>query len=93
MPATNYKGEPVYSDVKWYCERCSGEPDIFYGIFFDMCREFNVQWSKATPYEKLFIEAIPRFKDAQNHAERMGLPTDDIKLEFNLDNVTPGSSV
>lgn len=93
MPATNYKGEPVYSDVKWYCERCSGEPDIFYGIFFDMCREFNVQWSKATPYEKLFIEAITRFKYAQNHAERMGLPTDDIKLEFNLDNVTPGSSV
>lgn len=52
-----------------------------------------MQWSKATPYEKLFIEAITRFKYAQNHAERMGLPTDDIKLEFNLDNVTPGSSV
>ena len=92
MPAVNYKGETVQSDAKWYFDRCGGEEDVFYDIFFAVCKEFNVRWSKATPYEKLFIEAITRFKYAKNHAERMGLPTDTIKLEFNLDHVTHGSS-
>lgn len=33
MAAVNYKGEPVHSDAKWYCDRRGGEADIFYGIF------------------------------------------------------------
>lgn len=33
MAAINYKGEPVRSDAKWYFDRCSGEADIFDGIF------------------------------------------------------------
>ena len=37
MAAINYKGEPVRSDAKWYFDRCSGEADIFDGIFFEMC--------------------------------------------------------
>ncbi len=35
MAAINYKGEPVRSDAKWYFDRCSGEADIFDGIFFE----------------------------------------------------------
>lgn len=84
MTAVNYKGEPVYSDVKWYCDRCGGETEIFYGIFFDMCKEFNVRWSTATPQEKLFIEGITRFKYERSYAKRMGLPMDKIKPVFDL---------
>ena len=62
MAAINYKGEPVRSDAKWYFDRCSGEADIFDGIFFEMCKRFNVRWSAATPKEKLFIEGITRFE-------------------------------
>lgn len=84
MAAVNYKGEPVHSDAKWYCDRCGGEADIFYGIFFDMCKEFNVRWRTATSQEKLFIEGITRFKYEKDYAKRMGLPTDKIKPVFNL---------
>ena len=78
MTAINYKGEPVRSDAKWYFDRCSGEADIFDGIFFEMCKRFNVRWSAATPKEKLFIEGITRFEYEKDYAKRMGLPTDFI---------------
>lgn len=78
MAAINYKGEPVRSDAKWYFDRCSGEADIFDGIFFEMCKRFNVRWSAATPKEKLFIEGITRFEYEKDYAKRMGLPTDFI---------------
>lgn len=84
MVAINYKGEPVRSDAKWYFNRCSGEADIFDGIFFEMCKRFNVCWSAATPKEKLFIEGITRFEYEKDYAKRMGLPTDKIKPVFNL---------
>lgn len=84
MAAINYKGEPVHSDAKWYFDRCSGEADIFDGIFFEMCKRFNVRWSAATPKEKLFIESITRFEYEKDYARRMGLPTDKIKPVFNL---------
>ena len=84
MAAINYKGELVRSDAKWYFDRCSGEADIFDGIFFEMCKRFNVRWSAATPKEKLFIEGITRFEYEKDYAKRMGLPTDKIKPVFNL---------
>ena len=37
------------SDAQWYFEEFSGDRERLYDIFFDMCKKFNVSWSKATP--------------------------------------------
>ena len=50
MAAINYKGEPVRSDAKWYFDRCSGEADIFDGIFWD-CLQILL-------YNVLFVRLI-----------------------------------
>ena len=49
------------SDAQWYFEEFSGDRERLYDIFFDMCKKFNVSWSKATPKQKAFVEEITRF--------------------------------
>ena len=48
------------SDAKWYVDRTSGPVQEFYDIFFQICRKYNVSWSKASEKEKAFVEEVTR---------------------------------
>ena len=50
MAAINYKGEPVRSDAKWYFDRCSGEADIFDGIFFEYEKDYAKRMGLPTDF-------------------------------------------
>ena len=43
------------SDAQWYFEEFSGDRERLYDIFFDMCKKFNVSWSKASRWTRLSL--------------------------------------
>lgn len=64
-----------------YFERDS-EREIFYRIFYQMCRRFNVTWSAASPEVKAFIEEATRVAYEQDKARRTGISPDTVKPFF-----------
>lgn len=46
--------------AKWYFTHESEEDQLWYGIFFSMCKKFGISWPKATSTQKAFIEEITR---------------------------------
>ena len=47
-------------DAQWYFAHESEEDRLWCGIFFSMCKKFNVSWPTATPTQKAFMEEITR---------------------------------
>lgn len=51
-------------DAEWYCRK-DPEENRYYRIFFNLCKQYNIRWSDATPHERYFIENL-----AQQEYER-----------------------
>ena len=45
---------------------------LFFDIFFELCRKFNIQYSNATTQEKAFIDELTEFMYERQKAERDG---------------------
>ncbi len=58
------------------------EREIFYHIFYQICRRFNVVWSSASPEVKAFIEEATRVAYEQDKARRNGTSPDAVKPFF-----------
>lgn len=56
--------------AKWYFTHESEEGRLWYGIFFSMCKKFNVSWAIASPTQKAFIEEITRVNYERELAKR-----------------------
>lgn len=69
------------TDAQWYC-REDNEESYFYSIFFGLCRKYHISWSSATEKERAFIEEVTRVTYERDRAQRMGLPTDEIRPSF-----------
>lgn len=66
----------IKSDAASYF-KADPDADMFYEIFFSLCRKFNVSWSKASEKEKKFIEELTRY----NYEKKKGLnPTEIFPL-------------
>lgn len=48
------------NNAKWYFTHETAEDQLWYEIFFSMCKKFCISWSTATPVQKAFIEEITR---------------------------------
>jgi len=59
------------SDAEWYCRK-DPEEELFYEIFFQLCRKYNVRWTSATPEEQKFIEEITRVTYERDRTLRLG---------------------
>lgn len=64
-----------------YFER-DPERDMFYRIFYQTCKRFNVTWSSASPEVRAFVEEAARVAYEQDKAHRNGAPLDTIKPFF-----------
>ena len=69
------------SDAEWYCRR-DPEADLFYEIFFKMCKKYDISWSSASDKEKAFIEELTRVTYETDYAKRMGLPVSSVRPSF-----------
>ena len=58
------------------------ERDVFYRIFYQTCRRFNVTWSSASPEAKAFVEEATRVAYEQDKARRSGAPLSSVKSFF-----------
>lgn len=47
-------------NARWYFTHETEADRLWYGIFFAMCKKFDVSWAKATPVQKAFIEELTR---------------------------------
>ena len=56
--------------AKWYFTHESPEDRLWYGLFFSMCKKFNVSWPTATPAQKAFITEITRINYEREQAKR-----------------------
>lgn len=56
--------------AKWYFTHESPEDRLWYGLFFSMCKKFNVSWPTATPAQKAFITEIIRINYEREQAKR-----------------------
>lgn len=56
--------------AKWHFTHESEEDRLWYGIFFSMCKKFNVSWATASPAQKAFIEEITRVNYERELAKR-----------------------
>ena len=71
----------IESDAEWYC-RHEVEEELFYEIFFKLCRKYNVSWASATDKERAFIEEITRVTYERDRAIRLGLDLKSIQPAF-----------
>ena len=69
--------------AKWYFDNAS-DPDnqMFYDVFFNALRKYNVTWCNATPQERFFIEEVVRITLERRQAIEMGIPLDTIRPAF-----------
>ena len=58
------------------------ERDEFYRMFYQICRQFNVTWSSASPEVRAFVEEATRVTYEQNQARRNGIPISSVKPFF-----------
>ena len=56
--------------------------NVFYEIFFQLCRKYSVRWASATPKEKSFIEEVTRVTYERDRAQRLGLPLSEVRPSF-----------
>lgn len=78
---TEFRKENLASDAEWYC-RENQEGDRFYGIFFQMCRKYEVRWVSADEKERRFIEEVTRVTYERERTVRLGLPLSDVRPAF-----------
>lgn len=71
----------ICSDAEWYCRR-DPEEDRFYGIFFSLCRKYNVRWASADEKERTFIEEVTRVTYERDKAKRQGLSAETVRPSF-----------
>ena len=69
------------SDAEWYF-RNDSEEERFYDIFFRLCRKYDIRWASATEKERSFLEEVTRVTYERDRAERLGLPTAEIRPAF-----------
>lgn len=55
---------------------------LFYRIFYQTCRRFNVTWSSVSPEVKAFVEEATRVTYEQDRARRNGVPLSSVKSFF-----------
>lgn len=65
----------------------SGEKDatLFFGTFFSMCHKFKIDYEKASPKEKAFIDEMTRYNYELKKAKRDGFSTEKIKKPFPIE--------
>ena len=68
-------------NARWYFTHESEADQLWYGIFFSMCKKFNVSWPTATPTQKAFIEEITRVNYERELAKR-GLSSQPVRGFF-----------
>ena len=66
------------SDAEWYFRKAP-EEELFYDIFFQLCRKYNVRWASASDKERAFIEEITRVTYERDRAVRLGLPLSEVR--------------
>ena len=71
----------AHSDAEWYC-RNDSEEEIYYDIFFGMCRKYNIRWSTASSKERAFIEEVTRLTYENGKASRLDLNVEAIRPAF-----------
>lgn len=69
------------SDAEWYCRK-DAEADIYYTLFFRLCRKYHISWPSASEEEKAFIEEVTRVTYERGRAQRLGLPIDKVQPAF-----------
>ncbi len=69
------------SEAEWYCRK-DPEEELFYAIFFKLCRKYGVSWASAGEREKQFIEEVTRVTYERDRAIRLGLPLDAVRPAF-----------
>lgn len=64
----------------------SGEKDatLFFDTFFSMCHKFKIDYEKASPKEKAFIDKMTRYNYELKKAKRDGLSTEKSRSHFRL---------
>lgn len=68
----------------------SGEKDatLFFYTFFSMCHKFKIDYEKANPKEKEFIDEMTRYNYELKKAKRDGLSTEKIEKPFPIEDGT-----
>lgn len=68
----------------------SGEKDatLFFDTFFSMCHKFKIDYEKANPKEKEFIDKMTRYNYELKKAKRDGLSTEKIEKPFPIEDGT-----
>lgn len=68
----------------------SGEKDatLFFDTFFSMCHKFKIDYEKANPKEKEFIDEMTRYNYELKKAKRDGLSTEKIEKPFPIEDGT-----
>lgn len=68
----------------------SGEKDatLFFDTFFSMCHKFKIDYEKANPKEKEFIDEMTRYNYELKKAKRDGLSTEKIEKSFPIEDGT-----
>ncbi len=69
------------SDAQWYC-RCDSEEELYYNIFFKLCRKYDISWASASEKEKAFIEEVTRVSYERDRAIRNGQPLSEVCPAF-----------
>ena len=73
---------PRSSDAAQYFRPQSSARDEFYGIFFTVCRKYNIDWATADPKEKAFAEEITRVTYEHRKARREGRTRSSVPAAF-----------
>lgn len=84
MLTNNSQKQNPPSDAKWYFDQFTGDRELYYDIFFQMCKKFGITWRRASQKEKRFIEEITRFHFEREIAKRKGIPLDTIRPVFDI---------
>lgn len=67
--------------AKWYCQK-NETADLYYSIFYAVCKKYNIRWTSADNKEKAFAEEITRVTFEREMARRNGTPLSEIKPSF-----------
>jgi hypothetical protein len=77
--------QSVSSDAQWYCTHGQLDgSDTYYEIFFRLCRRYGISWTKASPGEKHFIEALTNYEFDKWKARSQGLDVGAVEPPFHL---------
>ena len=71
----------IKSEAESYFRK-DAEEEIYYDIFFRMCRKYNINWSNASSKERAFIEEVTRVTYEMNKAGRTGASIESVQPAF-----------